>query len=279
MNGTKQNILAKGARWFDDWYAIEDIAPSVFAIGEPLYHQTNWNYLIIGSDNALLFDTGPGVRNIEPVVKTLTQKPLTVLPSHMHYDHTGNLHRFNHIAIADLPVLRACDVDGVLHATDDLHLGHYESMVWKPVRVREWLPIGHRIDLGGVRLEIIHTPGHSPDSISLWNARENALLAADFIYPGPLYAQVPGSNLQDYLTAAQQLSTMLNDQTRIFCAHGKPDGDGRHRAPQLQRSDIVDLITTLEKLKASGEMPGETMINAKMTLLASEAAFKAWQVS
>ena len=34
-------------RWFDDWYAIEEIAPGLFAIGEPKYHQINWNYLIV----------------------------------------------------------------------------------------------------------------------------------------------------------------------------------------------------------------------------------------
>ena len=92
-------------RWFDDWYATEQIAEGVTAIGEPHYHQVNWNYLIEGQTRALLFDTGPGIRNIAPVVESLTSKPLTVLPSHMHFDHTGNLHRFSNIAMADLPIL------------------------------------------------------------------------------------------------------------------------------------------------------------------------------
>jgi hydroxyacylglutathione hydrolase len=260
-------------RWFDDWYAIEELAEGVTAIGEPHYHQVNWNYLIEGNSAALLFDTGPGVRNIAPVVAALARKPLTVLPSHMHFDHTGNLHRFNNIAIADLPILRACMMDGLLHASDDLFLGHYEDMVWKPVPVSQWLPIGHLVDLGGVTLEVIHTPGHSPDSISLWNREANILFAADFIYPGPLYAQVPGADLGDYLASAVRLLDLVDADTQIYCGHGGPD----QRAPRMQTSDIADLSATLEGLKRSGKRPETTEINTKMTLLAGDAAFASWQ--
>ncbi len=274
-----RDILARGVRWFDEWYAIEEMAHGIFAIGEPLYHQINWNYLIAGNHRALLFDTGPGIHNIAPVVSSFTTKPLTALASHMHFDHTGNLYRFGTIAMADLPILRACEFDGVMQASDDLYLGHYEDMVWKPVRVNHWWPLGHRIDLGGVQLEIIHTPGHSPDSISLWDAEANILFAADFIYPGPLYAQVPGADLADYLESATRLLPLLNDQTKILCAHGKLDEAGRHRAPVMAKSDITDLHVALNALKASGQTPAESPINVEMTLLANEAAFKAWQAS
>ena len=39
-------MLAEGVRWFDDWFAIENIVPGIHAIGEPRFHQINWNYLI-----------------------------------------------------------------------------------------------------------------------------------------------------------------------------------------------------------------------------------------
>lgn len=270
-------MLAEGVRWFDDWYAIEEVAAGVFAIGEPLYHQINWSYLIEGGNRALLFDTGPGLRGIAPVVASLTSKPLTVLPSHMHFDHTGNLHQFRHIAMADLPLLRACERDGVFHASDDLYLGHYESMVWKPVRVAWWWPIAHSVDFGGRQLAIIHTRGHTQDSISLLDPRANILFAADFIYPGELYAQVPGSDLGDYLVSAEELLVALNDQTKIFCGHGKPDRAGQHRAPLMGKKDVSDLCSALAALEKSGEKPANTRVSDTMTLSASEAAFASWQ--
>lgn len=277
MEQKKPSMLADGVRWFDDWFAIEDIAPGVYAIGEPRFHQINWNYLIEGQDTVLLFDTGPGVRDISQVVRALTDFPLITLPSHLHFDHTGNLQRFQNIALADLPVLRSCMRDGLLHASDDLFRGFLEGMVWKPVKISQWLPIGSRIDLGGRQLEVLHTPGHSPDSISLFDREANILFAADFVYPGPLYAQVPGANLADYLTTSVALLTQIDDQTKIFCGHGVPDEKGKHRAPLMGSQDISDLQKSLASLKDSGKTPKETTVNARMTLLANKAAYASWQ--
>ena len=270
-------MLAEGVRWFDDWFAIEQLAPGITAIGEPRFHQINWNYLIEGSERALLFDTGPGVRDITAVVAALTAKPLTVLPSHMHFDHTGNLHRFTDVALPDLEVLRACMKGNVLHASDDLFRGFREGMVWQPVSIAHWWPIGQRIDLGGRVVELLHTPGHSPDSVSLLDAQTNILFAADFIYPGPLYAQIPGADLAAYLVAAEALLPRLTGATRIFCAHGQADADGNHRAPRLARADIADLAASLQRLKTSGERPKTWPVNETMTLLLWEAAFATWQ--
>jgi len=270
-------MLAEGVRWFDDWFAIETVAPGVHAIGEPRFHQINWNYLIEGSERALLFDTGPGVRDISVVVSALTSKPLMVLPSHMHFDHTGNLHRFSHVALADLPVLRACMRGDVLYASDDLFRGFREGMVWKAVHIAEWWSIGHRIELGGSALELLHTPGHSPDSVSLRDVEANILLAADFIYPGPLYAQIPGADLAAYLATAETLLPRLNADTQILCAHGQPDGQGNHRAPVLARDDVADLSRALQALRTSGQQPNSWPVNERISLLTWPPAFAAWQ--
>ena len=268
--------------WFDDWYAIEEIAPGLFGIGEPKYHQINWNYLIEGERDALLFDTGPGLRDISPVVASLTSKPLTVMPSHLHYDHTGNLHLFSNLAMADLPILRACVRDGLFHAPDDLFLGHYEDMTWKPVAIAQWWPIGHVIDLGGVRMEILHTPGHSPDSISLLDRHLSILLAADFLYLGDLYAQVPGSSLPDYLAAGEKLSATLDPDVAIFGAHGKPDQNGLHSAPRLDSGDLENLISRLIAIRDRRRAPDRTdpdayEINQRLTLLVGANAYGEWR--
>jgi hypothetical protein len=153
-------MLAAGVRWHDDWYAIEEIADGVFAIGEPRYHQINWNYLICGLERALLLDTGPGLRDIAPVARSLTSLPLIAMPSHLHFDHTGNLHRFAEIAMADLPILRACiGQDGLFRAPERLYLGSLEDMMWKPVSIAHWWPPGRMVDLGGLSLEVVRRLG------------------------------------------------------------------------------------------------------------------------
>lgn len=271
------NMLAEGVRWFDDWFAVREVAPGIHAIGEPRFHQINWNYLVIGGQRALLFDTGPGVRDILQVVKALTTLPVTAMPSHMHFDHTGNITRFPDVALADLPVLRAFERDGLMQEPGNLFLGHYEGMKWTPFRVSQWWPPGHIIDLGGRRLEVIHTPGHAPDHVALWDAEANVLLAADFLYLGALYAQVPGSDLAQYEAGCDVLLRRLDAGSRIFGAHGMPDAEGRHDAPQLARPDLAALRDTLKKLRNSGETPSRVEVNERMYLLIGPHAYEAWQ--
>jgi hydroxyacylglutathione hydrolase len=270
-------MLAEGVTWLDDWFAIEHVAPGVIAIGEPRFHQINWNYLITGSRRALLFDTGPGVRDISKAVRQLTTLPVTALPSHMHFDHTGCLARFRHIAIADLPVLRACDKDGWLHPTDALYVGAWEGMTWTPVRVNDWLSIGATIDLGGRELELLHTPGHSPDSVALLDPGANILFAADFVYPGKLYAQIRGADLKSCLETAERLLPRLDGETTVLCAHGRPNANRLHRAPRLARQDVADLARSLRDLRASNQRPASWPVNERMSLLLWEPAFATWQ--
>ena len=49
-------------RWFDDYFVVETVDPTTFAIGEPRYYQGNYSYLILGAQRAVLFDAGTGQR-------------------------------------------------------------------------------------------------------------------------------------------------------------------------------------------------------------------------
>jgi len=145
------------------------------------------------------------------------------------------------------------------------------------VRIAQLWPIGHRIDLGGRGLELIHTPGHSPDSVSLHDAQAKLLFAADFVYPGLLYAQIPGADLAFYLASAEALLPLLDPATRILCAHGQADERGEHRAPVLTIEDVADVARALAGLKALGQQPRSWPVNDRMSLLTWPPAFAAWQ--
>ena len=263
----------------DDWYTLATPHPGLTAIGEPHYEQQNWSYLIEGDTRALLFDTGSYFGNISPVIDHLTDLPLTVLPSHMHYDHLGNIHRFETIHLPDLPVLRACAVDGLVTPTKTLFLGVHENRAAPSFHVTDWLAPGTRIDLGGLHLELVHTPGHSPDSVSLWWAEANILLAADFLYPGGLYAQVPGASLPDYLATTRALLTRAGPRTRIYGAHGDADDPGSAIPPRLGRQELEALETRLLTLRDSAPAAREWPVSDRLTLITSPEAFGPWHTA
>ena len=236
-------------RWFDDYFVIEEIDATTFAIGEPRYYQGNYSYLIIGSDHALLFDAGTRSRDIVPVVRSLTTLPVTVLPSHLHFDHVGALGRFEHTALLDAPDLRSRAGSGVLALRRYEFLGFADSLPQPGITVDQWWAAGEMVELGGRRLQVMWMPGHTPTSVGLYDAGRRALFAGDFIYPGELYAFLPGSSRADYLATTRRLLSTLDPATRIYTAH-MADDPPVIGAPVLEMSDLRALERTLVAIES-----------------------------
>ena len=267
----------------DAWYHVEQLDERTFAIGEPRYHQQNWSYLLVGDNRSLLFDTGSYFGDITAVVERRSHRALTALPSHMHYDHLGNVTRFSHVALADLAILRACANDGRVTPNNQLFLGKSEDRTPPTFGVAEWLAIDDWIDLGGRRLQLLHTPGHSPDSVSLWEPDRNRLFAADFLYCGGLYAQTQGASLAEYLATSRGLRSLINDDTAIFGAHGDARPGDPPSPPRLSAADLSALILCLEALRAKPPVlaPGEARninVSPRMHLLFNAQALKTFEL-
>src|SRR5262250_1084420 len=86
----------------DPWFEVYRLRPDTYAIYEPRQDQTALSYLLLGSERALLFDSGLGIGRIDEVVKSLTMLPISVLNSHSHFDHIGGNYAFNDIYARDL---------------------------------------------------------------------------------------------------------------------------------------------------------------------------------
>lgn len=235
-------------RWFDDYFVIEEIDPTTFAIGEPRYYQGNYTYLIIGDRKAILFDAGTGTRDIVPVVRSLTKLPVTVIPSHLHFDHVGALGRFESTALLDCPALRARARRSRLTLDRYEFLGFVEDLAPPTFRVDEWWPANSSVDLGSRRIRVVPTPGHTPTSVSLYDEQRRQAFVGDFLYPGTLYAFYPGASRSAYLATTRQLLELLDPEARIFTAH-MADPPAPVRAPVLEIADLQHLEQTLRGIE------------------------------
>jgi hydroxyacylglutathione hydrolase len=245
--GPKPTVPVAG-RWVDDYFVVETIDSSTFAIGEPRYYQGNYSYLILGTQRAVLFDAGTGTRDIAPIVRSLTTLPVTVIPSHLHYDHVGALGRFESTALLDAPSLRARIRDSRLTLERYEFLGFYDGLARPTFRVDEWWAPDSVIDLGNRRLGVLPTPGHTATSVSLYDEERHQLFAGDFIYPGQLYAFLPGASRSAYLATTRRLLSRIDPSTRIFAAH-MADPPAPVAAPVLGVADLKALERTLSAIE------------------------------
>jgi hydroxyacylglutathione hydrolase len=263
--------IVKG-RMVDDYFAVEDLGAGTFAIGEPRYYQQNYAYLIVGESRALLFDSGSGTRDISSVVAGLTRLPVTVMVSHLHYDHLGGITSFDHIAMIDLPQTRRDVSDGRFEPSRYEYMGLIDARAAPSIQVSEWLAPGAEIDLGGRKLRVLSTPGHTPSSAALFDPVTRRLFIGDFIYPTTLYAFLPGASLSTYQQTATRLLATLPADTVLWTAHCCRKGEGIS-APWLTMADVRDLDDTLIRVRnadatAEGLYPRVYPVNDQMTLAA-----------
>ena len=248
-------VSLKHGRMVDDYFAVQDLGDGAYAIGEPRYYQANYSYLIVGSRRALLLDAGSGTRDLHKVVAALTPLPVTVMPSHLHFDHTGGLGAFDHIAMLDLPALRAQVADGRFTPRRWQFLGMFDGLAVPSFTVAEWFKPGAQVDLGGRTITVLSTPGHTPESVSLLDGDALRLFTGDFIYPSTLYAFLPGASLSAYQRTTQSLLALLPRQTVLWTAHCCRR-DLEYSAPWLSVGDLEDLDRALTRLR-QGKLAGQ----------------------
>ena len=215
------------------WFEVYRVRPDVYAIYEPHQFEEVISYLIVGRRRALLFDTGLGVASVRDLVTQLTPEPVTVLNSHTHFDHTGGNAEFSEIFNEDTAFSRA-NAKGQSNAYSRDALAsqrlcgplppgvHPDAYTIRPWRVTHWVRDGEHIDLGGRELEVIFTPGHTPDSLSLLDRRRGLLFTGDTFYPGPIYLFTPETDFAAYAQSVARLAQLVPHVRLLLPGHNVP---------------------------------------------------------
>ncbi|MBM4218847.1 MAG: MBL fold metallo-hydrolase [Gammaproteobacteria bacterium] len=247
----------------DGWFKVYAVAPGVFAIHEPRQYETVTAFLVAGTERAVLFDSGLGIASIRRIVDRLSPLPVTVINSHTHFDHVGGNREFTDVRNLDLPFSRASargeageelreyarDTLAEDRVCGPLPAGvtgrDYAMQTWTvAAHVRD----GERLELGGRTLEVLATPGHTPDSLCLLDVENGLLLTGDTFYAGELYLWAPETDVKAYAASIDRLAALAPGLKRLLPAHGPPVAD-----PGLLR----ELQAALESIEA-GSTPFET---------------------
>lgn len=215
------------------WFEVYDVGDGVFAIYEPMQWQEVISYLVVGSEAALLFDTGMGIASIASVVSDLTDLPVSVLNSHTHFDHRGGNWEFDRIIAMDTDYTResalgAPNEEVREEVSEDALCGPLPEgvteagYVSRPFTPTEFVTDGHTISLGDRTLEILHIPGHTDDAIALVDREAGYVWTGDSFYEGPIWLFWPGTDLEAYRRSTERLAALVPDLVHVFPAHNTP---------------------------------------------------------
>jgi glyoxylase-like metal-dependent hydrolase (beta-lactamase superfamily II) len=240
----------------DPWFEVYKVAPGVFAIYEPHQFEEVISFLILGDKRAALFDTGLGIGDIKRVVTALTPLPITVLNSHTHNDHVGDNWEFDDIDGIDTDFTRTNAKGSTDDAQAELARGSIcgqlpadfdaKSYATRPFHITHIIHDGDTVDLGGRVLEIISTPGHTPDEICLLERKNGLLFTGDNFYPGPIWLYRPETDLDAYVQSITRIAALASKIHLVLPSHNVPLADP---------SQLPKLLTAIEKVRAEAVEP------------------------
>ena len=216
-----------------DWFEVYRINPSVFAIYEPHQYEEVISYLITGSRRALLFDTGLGIADLHSVVAKLTKLPVTVLNSHTHFDHIGDNWQFSDVLGVDTAYTRSNAKGATREQLRDVVVPERfclhppkgfkpENYAIPPFKIAQFVHDGETIELGDRTLEVLLTPGHTPDSLCLLDRRHKLLFTGDTFYPGPIFLYVPETDAKAYSKSVHRLAALVPELDMLLPSHNLP---------------------------------------------------------
>jgi len=235
----------------DAWFDVYKPAPAVFAIYEPHQSEEVISYLIVGNKQALLFDTGMGISDIKKLTAELTKLPIMVLNSHTHNDHVGGNWQFETVDGMDTDFTRANAKGSREDAQGEVAAGQIcgelpknfdaKSYATKPWHITKFLHDDDKIDLGGRTLEILSTPGHTPDAICLLDRTNGLLFTGDTYYPAPIWLYRPETDLDAYVVSVKRLAA-LTPQLKLVL--------GAHNIPVAPPSVLPKLVAAIQDVRA-----------------------------
>jgi len=249
---------------------VHPYEPQTFILRQNLCasFEGNFIYLLIGSDKALLIDTG-AIADAQkmPLAKTILELlpdkdhkklPLLVAHTHRHLDHRAGDPQFTALpSVQVVPI----DLDGVRAF---FGFGNWPNGV-------------AHLDLGGRTVDVVPTPGHNQTHLAFYDNRTGILFSGDFLMPGRLLIEDAAAYQESAMRVVDFLKT--RSLTHILGGHieldtaghalrfGSHYHPGEHRL-ELAKEDLTALPTAFERFNGFyAAYPNYILTNPKRNLL------------
>lgn len=195
---------------------LTQINPHVYLMDD---HHEATGYIVVGSKKALVIDTMNGYEDVRAVVRTVTDLPIMVVNTHGHCDHIyGNVY-FDcaYLHPADFPV-----------AQEHMRFPEFiEECNKRGLQMPPFEPIrgGEVIDLGGLHLEVIELPGHTPGGILLLLKEDRILFTGDSINHHLWMQLEESSSMPEFVNNLEKVMYLTKEADVILHGHARGTDD------------------------------------------------------
>ncbi|MBN2048612.1 MAG: MBL fold metallo-hydrolase [Anaerolineaceae bacterium] len=162
-------------------------------------------WLIVGSEKVLLIDTGFGAIDYHQKVREISDLPIMLVNTHIHPDHAAGNGQFD---------LAYC-------GKNDLPLLQVTSWNIEFTKAKQTLPLvdGDLLDLGGITIEVVEVPGHTPGSIALLWEERGILITGDTVNASVWLHLEHSLPLSVYSQSMEKLIGMSHRFSDIYASH------------------------------------------------------------
>ena len=178
--------------------------------------QTNC-YILQSDSTALIIDPGDEPERILRFLDDIAVKPNKIIATHTHFDHVLGVNAIR--TKLNIPFLIHRDDLSMLESMQSRVRQLMGFSVPPPPKVDQFLADEESITVGQDRLKVIHTPGHSPGSISL--AGRGYVLTGDALFNQSIgRTDLPGGDLDTLIRSITDRLFTLGDDTIVYPGHG-----------------------------------------------------------
>jgi hydroxyacylglutathione hydrolase len=170
-----------------------------------------------GGDRALLIDPGDEPDRLQAAIADLGVTVEAILITHCHFDHVGAVAPMARATGAPVycPKLEVPVLADIMAWVPWPGIGPFESY-----DADETVGGGEKLDLAGLEIDVLFTPGHSPGHVSYSIPAEQALFSGDVLFQGSIgRTDLPGGDTQTLLSSIAHLIETLPEETRVLPGH------------------------------------------------------------
>jgi hydroxyacylglutathione hydrolase len=181
-----------------------------------------WLLALDGREEAVVVDPGFSPERVHRLLADAGKRPVAALATHGHYDHVGSAGEFCGI---DIPLY--IHTDDELALTDPIAWGSGADVAVSPAADVRTMVDGEVLEVAGLRLEVLHTPGHTPGSCCF--RAEDFVLSGDLVFRGAIGRyDFPNSSPQDMFSSLRRFLA-LPDELEVYPGHGEATTVGLER--------------------------------------------------